>query len=134
MSLNAIFRYPDLYQTAVAVAFISDQRLYDTIYQERYMGLPLDNAAGYKAGSAINFAEGLKGRLLIVHGSGDDNVHYQGTEKLVNRLVELGKPFDLMVYPNRSHSISEGEGTSLHVYSLLARYLLEHLPAGPRPR
>jgi dipeptidyl-peptidase-4 len=133
-TLNLMFRSPDIYKVGMAVAPVPDQRLYDTIYQERYMGLPLDNAAGYKAGSAINFAEGLKGRLLIVHGSGDDNVHYQGTEKLVNRLVELGKPFDLMVYPNRSHSISEGEGTSLHVYSLLARYLLEHLPAGPRPR
>ncbi len=90
------------------------------------MGIPEQNAAGYKAGSAINFAEGLKGRLLIVHGSGDDNVHYQGTERLVNRLVELGKSFDLMVYPNRTHSISEGPGTTLHVYRLVARYLLEH--------
>jgi dipeptidyl-peptidase-4 len=63
-----------------------------------------------------------------MHGSGDDNVHYQGTERLVNRLVELGKPFDLMVYPNRSHSISEGPGTTLDVYRRVARYLVEHLP------
>ncbi len=126
-TLNAMFRYPDVYKVGVAVAPVPDQRLYDTIYQERYMGIPEQNAAGYKAGSAINFAEGLKGRLLIVHGSGDDNVHYQGTERLVNRLVELGKSFDLMVYPNRTHSISEGHGTTLHVYSLVARYLLEHV-------
>jgi dipeptidyl-peptidase 4 len=106
---------------------VPDQKLYDTIYQERYMGLPTDNAAGYKVGSAINFAEGLKGKLLVVHGSGDDNVHYQGTERLVNRLVELGKPFDMMVYPNRSHSISEGPGTTAHVYQLIARYFIEHL-------
>jgi len=66
--------------------------------------------------------------LLVIHGSGDDNVHYQGTERLVNRLVELGKPFDLMVYPNRTHSISEGPGTSEHVYQLIARYFVEHLP------
>ncbi len=125
-TLNAMFRYPDVYKVGVAVAPVPDQRLYDTIYQERYMGIPEQNAAGYKAGSAINFAEGLKGRLLIVHGSGDDNVHYQGTERLVNRLVELGKSFDLMVYPNRTHSISEGPGTTLHVYRLVARYLLEH--------
>ncbi|MGH9398963.1 MAG: S9 family peptidase [Thermoanaerobaculia bacterium] len=131
-TLNLMFRSPDVYKVGMSVAPVPDQRLYDTIYQERYMGLPQDNAEGYRAGSPINFAEGLKGRLLIVHGSGDDNVHYQGTERLVNRLVELGKPFDLMVYPNRSHSISEGEGTSLHIHSLLARYLLEHLPAGPR--
>ncbi len=111
-----------------------DERLYDTIYQERYMGLldgPADSAR-YQRASPINQAEGLKGRLLIVHGSGDDNVHYQGTERLVNRLVALGKPFDFMAYPNRSHCICEGRGTTLHIYSLLTRYLLEHLPAGPR--
>jgi dipeptidyl-peptidase-4 len=113
-TLNAMFRFPDVYKVGVAVAPVPDQRLYDTIYQERYMGLPADNAAGYRAGSAINFAEGLRGRLLIVHGSGDDNVHYQGTERLVNRLVELGKPFDLMVYPTHD-AISEGPGTSAHV-------------------
>ena len=89
------------------------------------MGLPQDNQEGYHLGSPINFAEGLKGKLLLIHGTGDDNVHYQGTERLINRLVELGKPFDLMVYPNRSHAIREGEGTTLHVYSLIARYLLQ---------
>jgi dipeptidyl-peptidase-4 len=127
-TLNALFRSPDLYKVGVSVAPVPDQQLYDTIYQERYMGLPSENAAGYKLGSAINFAEGLRGKLLLVHGSGDDNVHYQGTERLVNRLVELGKPFDMMVYPNRSHSISEGPGTSAHVYQLIARYFLENLP------
>ena len=96
------------------------------------MGLPAQNVDGYKQGSAINFAEGLKGHLLIVHGSGDDNVHYQGSELLVNRLVELGKPFDFMTYPDRTHSISEGPGTTEHVYRLLTRYLTEHLPAGQR--
>jgi dipeptidyl-peptidase-4 len=131
-TLNAMFRYPDVYKVGVSVAPVPDQRLYDTIYQERYMGLPAENEKGYLAGSPIHFAEGLQGKLLIVHGTGDDNVHYQGTERLVNRLVELRKPFDLMVYPNRSHSISEGSGTSLHVYSLIARYIVEHLPAGPR--
>jgi dipeptidyl-peptidase-4 len=125
-TLNAMFRFFDLYKVGVSVAPVPDQRLYDTIYQERYMGLPQDNAEGYRIGSPINFAGGLKGRLLIIHGSGDDNVHYQGTEKLVDRLVSLGKPFDLMVYPNRTHSISEGEGTTLHVHSLIARYLVEH--------
>jgi dipeptidyl-peptidase-4 len=125
-TLNAMFRFPDVFRVGVSVAPVPDQRLYDTIYQERYMGLPQENVEGYRRGSPINFAEGLKGRLLIVHGSGDDNVHYQGTERLVNRLVTLGKPFDLMVYPNRSHAISEGEGTTLHVYSLIARYLVEH--------
>ena len=110
---------------SVSVAPVPDQTLYDTIYQERYMGLPKDNEEGYRIGSPINFAEGLEGQLLIIHGTADDNVHYQGTERLVNRLVELGKRFDLMVYPNRTHAIREGEGTELHIHSLIARYLTE---------
>ena len=132
-TLNAMFRYPDVYKAGISVAPVPDQRLYDTIYQERYMGLPDQNAKGYLAGSPINFAEGLKGRLLVVHGSGDDNVHYQGTERLINRLVALGKTFDVMVYPNRTHGISEGSGTLLHVYRLVARYLLEHVPHDGQP-
>ncbi|MCA1562015.1 MAG: S9 family peptidase [Acidobacteria bacterium] len=131
-TLNAMFRFPDVYKVGVAIAPVPDQRLYDTIYQERYMGLPLQNAKGYRIGSPIHFAEGLKGKLVVVHGSGDDNVHYQGTERLVNRLVELGKSFDLMVYPNRTHSISEGPGTTPHLYRLIARYFLDHLPPGER--
>jgi dipeptidyl-peptidase-4 len=131
-TLNALFRFPDVYQVGVSVAPVPDQTLYDTIYQERYMGLPDANAAGYRLGSPIHFAEGLKGDLLLIHGSGDDNVHVQGTEKLVNRLIELGKPFDLMIYPNRTHAIAEGAGTTVHVYRKIARYVLDHLPAGPR--
>jgi len=131
-TLNAMFRFPDVYKVGVSVAPVPDQKLYDTIYQERYMGLPQENAEGYKVGSAINFAEGLQGKLLVVHGSGDDNVHAQGTERLMNRLIELGKPFDSMIYPNRSHSISEGAGTTLHIYKLIARYFMQNLPAGGR--
>ena len=101
-TLNLMFRSPELYKVGMSVAPVPDQRLYDTIYQERYMGLPAGNTEGYKQASAINFAEGLSGNLLIVHGSGDDNVHYQGTELLVNRLIELGKPFDFMTYPDRT--------------------------------
>ena len=113
----------------MSVAPVPDQRLYDTIYQERYMGLPQDNAEGYRVGSPINFADGLNGKLLVVHGSGDDNVHYQGTERLVNRLVELGKPFDLMVYPEPHARDRRGRpARRSHVYSLIARYFLDHLP------
>ena len=129
-TLNCMFRYPGVFSVGMAVAPVPDERLYDTIYEERYMGLPQDNVDGYRRGSPINFADGLRGKLLIVHGSGDDNVHYQGTERLVNQLVALGKPFDLMVYPNRTHAIREGPGTTVHLYSLLTRYLEEHLPAG----
>lgn len=132
MSLNAIFRYPDLYHTAMAVAPVPDQRLYDSIYQERYMGLPEDNAEAYEHGSPITYAHQLKGNLLIVHGTGDDNVHYQGTAKLINELIKYNKHFTMMAYPNRSHSIYEGENTTRHLYELLTRYLKENLPAGPR--
>ncbi len=131
MSLNAIFRYPDLYRMAMAIAFISNQRFYDTIYQERYMGLPDDNEEGFTQGSPITFAHQLEGDLLLIHGTGDDNCHYQSCEALVNELIEHNKPFDMMSYPNRSHSIREGENTRLHLYSLLTRYLNEHLPARP---
>ncbi len=130
-TLNLMFRSPDVYKVGMSVAPVADQRLYDTIYQERYMGIPQDNSEGYRMGSPINFAEGLRGKLLIVHSPGDDNVHYQGTELLINRLVELGKPFDFMEYPGRTHSLAEGKGTHYHVYSLLARYLLEHTTPGP---
>lgn len=126
-TLNALFRFPDVYHVGVSVAPVPDQQLYDTIYQERYMGLPDSNADGYRTGSAINFAAGLKGRLLLVHGTGDDNVHYQGTERLINRLIEIGKPFDMMAYPNRTHSIVEGAGTSEHLHRLIARYFVTHL-------
>jgi dipeptidyl-peptidase-4 len=128
MSLNAILRYPDLYAMAMAVAPVPDLRLYDTIYQERYMGLPSENAEGYRIGSPITFAGQLKGRLLVVHGSGDDNVHFQGTERLVNALVAANKRFTMMDYPNRTHCICEGPGTTRHLFELLESYLHENLP------
>jgi len=133
MTLNALFRYPDVYATGMSVAPVPDQRYYDTIYQERYMGTPQDNPEGYREGSPITFAQNLKGHLLLVHGTGDDNVHYQGTEALINKLVEYDKPFTMMAYPNRSHGIYEGRGTTLHLFKLLTRYLHENLPANPLP-
>jgi dipeptidyl-peptidase-4 len=111
------------------VAPVPDPLLDAPIYQERYMGLPALTPEAFQKASPINFASGLEGRLLLVHGSGDDNVHYQGTERLVNEMVRLGKTFDFMAYPNRSHCICEDSGTTLHVFSLLGRYLVEHLPA-----
>ena len=127
-TLNAMFRYPAIYRMGMSVAPVANMRFYDTIYQERYMGLPQDNAEDYKQGSPITFASGLKGDLLIVHGTGDDNVHYQGTETLINALVAADKPFTIMPYPNRTHGIYEGENTTRHLYELLTRYLNEHLP------
>ena len=133
MTLNLLFREPDLYRTGMAVAPVPDMRLYDTIYQERYMGLPQENCEDYKRGSPITHAAGLKGNLLIVHGTGDDNCHYQGTEKLVDKLVELNKPFSMMAYPNRSHSVNEGKNTTRHLYGMLTRFLNDNLPAGSKP-
>jgi len=131
-TLNAMFRYPDLYRVGIAVAPVADIHYYDTIYQERYCGLPQDHPDEYKQSSPITFAGQLQGQLLVVHGTGDDNVHYQGTEALINALVAAGKPFTMMAYPNRSHGIFEGPGTTRHLFGLLTRYLNEKLPPGPR--
>ena len=128
MSLNAIFRYPDLYHTAMSIAPVPNQRVYDTIYQERYMGLPSDNVEGYRDGSPITHARNLKGNLLIVHGTGDDNCHYAGTETLINELIQHNKQFSMMAYPNRSHSISEGSNTTRHLFSLLTNFLQRNVP------
>jgi dipeptidyl-peptidase-4 len=127
MTLNLLFRSPDLFKVGVAGAPVPDQTLYDSIYQERYMGLPRENASGYKDGSPITFAGGLKGKLLVIHGTGDDNVHFQGTQRLLNKLIELNKQFSFMEYPNRRHGIS---GT--HLDTLRYGFLEEYLPAGPR--
>ena len=127
-TLNLMFRSPEIYKVGMSVAPVPDQRIYDTIYQERYMGLPQENTEGYKSASAINHAEGLQGKLLLVHGSGDDNVHFAGSELLVNRMIELGKSFDFMMYPNRTHSISEGPGTTVHLFKRLARHLMTFQP------
>ncbi len=134
MSLNAIFKYPDLYQTAIAVAPVPNQRYYDSIYQERYMGRPEENPDGFLEGSPINFAHQLQGNLLLVHGTGDDNCHYQTTEMLINELILHNKPFTMMSYPNRTHAIREGENTTRHLRELMTRYLHEHVPMGGRAR
>lgn len=129
-TLNAMFRYPEVYSVGMSVAPVPDIHYYDSIYQERYCGLPQDHPEEWKQSSPITFAAQLKGNLLVVHGTGDDNVHYQGTEALVNALVGANKPFSMMSYPNRSHGIFEGPNTTRHLYGLLTRYLLEKLPAG----
>lgn len=129
-TLNDMMRHGDLFSVGMAVAPVADPSLYDTIYQERYLGTPQEHPDWYRNGTPANFAEGLKGHLLVMHGSGDDNVHYQGTERLLNRLIALDKPVDFMVFPNRTHCICEGRGTTLYVYTTLTRYLLSHLPAG----
>lgn len=129
-TLNSMFRYPDVFHTGIAIAFVADQRLYDTVYQERYMNTPQNNPDGYRKGSPISYVAGLKGNLLLIHGTGDDNVHYQNCEMLVNELVKEGKMFSQISYPMRSHGIYERPGTTLHLRKSMAKYWLEHLPAG----
>ena len=129
-TLNCMFRYPEVFHTGIAIAFVADQRTYDTVYQERYMNTPQENPEGYRKGSPITYAEGLKGNLLLIHGTGDDNVHYQNCEMLVNKLVEYGKMFSQISYPIRSHGIYERPGTTLHLRKSMAKYWIEHLPAG----
>jgi len=127
MTLNCLFRYPEIYKTGIAIAFVSHQKLYDTAYQERYMGLPDGNPKGYYTGSPINHASKLEGNLLLIHGTNDDNVHYQSFEMLVDELIKQNKLIDMMSYPMRTHSISERENTSLHLRRTMDRYWQENL-------
>jgi len=126
MSLNVLFQAPEVYSTAIAVAPVTHWKYYDNIYTERYNGLPQQNAEGYDKGSPLSYVDQLRGKLLVVHGSGDDNVHYQNTEALVNALVGANKQFDMMEYPNRTHGIFGGN-TRLHLFELLTRYLATNL-------
>lgn len=95
------------------------------------MKTPEANAEGYKESAPINFAKGLHGNLLIITGNGETNTHVQIVEGLVDRLIELGKQFDYLAYPNRDHGLREGKGTQFHLRVYMARYLLNHLPPGP---
>ena len=130
MTLNLLFRSPEIYKVGMSVAPVGNQLLYDNIYQERYMGLPQENRQDFLDGSPMTYAKNLQGDLLLVHGTGDDNVHYQNSEVVINELIKHNKQFQMMAYPNRTHSIREGENTTRHLYSLLTKYLVDHLEAG----
>ena len=127
MTLHCMFRYPKIYTTGIAIAFVSHQKLYDSAYQERYMGLPKENKEGFFEGSPINHASKLEGNLLLIHGTADDNVHYQSFEMLVDELIKQNKLFDMMAYPMRTHAIRERENTSLHLRRTMANYWKENL-------
>jgi dipeptidyl-peptidase-4 len=131
MTLSLLFRSPEIYGTGMAVSPVTDWRLYDSIYTERFMGLPDGNPVGYQAASLLPLASHLRGNLLLMHGAGDDNVHFQNSEELINALVAADKPFRMMAYPNRTHCICEGSGTTRHVYETLTDYLAEKIAAGP---
>jgi dipeptidyl-peptidase 4 len=129
-TLNLMFQYPEIYSCGIAVAPVANQLYYDNIYQERYMGLPQENEEDFLAGSPVSYAQNLEGDLLVIHGTGDDNVHYQGTELLINELIKHNKIFYMMAYPNRSHGIYEGEGTTKHLYNTMMTFLQDHLEPG----
>jgi dipeptidyl-peptidase-4 len=131
-TLHLLFQFPDIFKTGIAIAPVTNLLYYDNVYTERYMGLPQENMKDFIKGSAITYAKGLQGNLLLIHGSGDDNVHYSNAESLVNELVKYNKNFQFMEYPNRSHSINEGEGTSQHLSSLYTKFLKANCPPGPR--
>lgn len=132
-TLNLLFQYPEIYKTGIAIAAVGNQLSYDNIYQERYMGLPQENREDFTAGSPITYAKNLRGNLLYIHGTGDDNVHYQNAERLVNALVKYNKIFQFMAYPNRSHGIFEGEGTQQHLAHLYTDFLKKNCLPGAKP-
>jgi dipeptidyl-peptidase-4 len=127
MSLNSLFQHPELFRTAVAVSPVTHWALYDNVYTERYNGLPNENRAGYDRGSPLTYVNGFRGNLLLIHGSGDDNVHFQNSEMLINALVAANKPFTMMEYPNRTHCICQGRNTQAHLFELVTRYLDQNL-------
>ncbi len=128
MTLNLMFQFPDIYKTGVSIAAVSNQLIYDNIYQERYMGLPQENMEDFVKGSPVTYAKNLEGNLLIIHGTADDNVHYQSAEILINELIKENKEFQMMAYPNRSHGIYEGKNTRRHLYTLMTNYILKNTP------
>jgi dipeptidyl-peptidase 4 len=131
-TLNLLFQHPEIYKTGIAVAALTDLATYDNIYMERYMGNPLETKADYQKGSPLTYASRLQGNLLYIHGTGDDNVHFNNAEMLVNELIKNNKKFQYMAYPNRTHNINEGPGTSEHLRALFTDYLRTHCPGGPK--
>ena len=131
-TLNLLFQYPEIYQTGVAVAALANQLGYDNIYQVPYMGVPPEDLDGFVQGSPITHAKNLEGNLLYIHGTGDDNVHYQNAEMLVNELVKHNKQFQFMAFPIRSHGIYEGEGTRRHLSALFTKFLRVNCEPGAK--
>lgn len=127
MSCLAITKGADVFKMAVALAPVTSWRYYDSVYTERYMQTPQENQGGYDDNSPINFAHLLKGDLLIIHGTGDDNVHVQNSMQLANALIAANKDFDFFVYPDRSHGISEGKNTRVHLYRKMSKFIHESI-------
>ncbi len=130
-TLNCLFQYPEIFHTGIAVAAVANQLTYDNIYQERYMGDPKESYQDYVDGSPIKYAKNLEGNLLYIHGTGDDNVHYQNAEMLANELIKHKKIFYMLSYPNRSHGIRE-DGAYPHIRLIFTDFLRKNCPPGGR--
>ncbi len=126
MTLLCMTKGANSFKLGISVAPVTTWKFYDSIYTERYLQTPQENASGYDDNSPLNFAKNLKGKLLLVHGSADDNVHYQNSMEMVTALVNANKDFDLMIYPNKNHSIYGGN-TRLHLYNKMTNFILENL-------
>ena len=127
MSTNALLKGSDIFSTAIAVAPVTSWRFYDTVYTERYMQTPQENASGYDENSPINYADKLEGNYLLVHGTGDDNVHVQNSMRMINALIEANKQFDMFIVPDRTHGIYKGANTRLNLYTKMTNFVEEHL-------
>jgi dipeptidyl-peptidase-4 len=127
ISTNCLLKGAGVFKTAIAVAPVTSWRFYDTIYTERFMRTPQENPTGYDDNSPINYADKLEGNYLLIHGSGDDNVHLQNSMRMVNSLIEANKQFDLFIYPDRTHGIYKGKNTRLHLYQKMTTFIQEHL-------
>ena len=127
MSTNCILKGNDIFSMAIAIAPVTSWRFYDSIYTERYMQTPQENASGYDDNSPINYAEKLKGNYLLVHGTGDDNVHVQNSYTMINSLIEANKQFDMFVVPDRANGIYEGKNMRLNLYTKKTSFVEEHL-------
>lgn len=126
MSSNALFQANDVFKTAIAVAPVTSWRFYDSVYTERFMTTPQENASGYDNNSPITHADKLKGNFLLIHGTADDNVHVQNAMLLINKLVYLNKNFDWLIYPDKNHGIYGGK-TREQLYTKMTDYILEKL-------
>ncbi len=131
-TINLLCQYPQLFKTGIAIAPLNNLFFYDNIYQERYMGLPQENKEDYIKGSPIYYAKNLEGNLLMVHGSGDDNVHFGNSEAMINEFIKYNKQFQFMDYPNRTHSLYEGQGTRTHLAGLFTKFLRTNCPPGAK--
>ena len=127
MSSNCLLKGNDVFKMAIAVAPVTSWRFYDSIYTERYMQTPQENASGYDENSPIFHTDKLKGNYLLIHGSGDDNVHVQNTMRMINSLVENNKDFQSFIYPDRTHGIYKGRNTRLHLYTKMTNYIYNNL-------